>query len=324
MLKIIVRLILTGCVSLVFIKITTFGLWDTLVKNNPVPNLNIISSRLKDYVYAFSHKIGNRDALGDYKNLLGAGDYITDEFKKYGYEVSFQEYKVWDRKVKNIIAVKKGSAYPEEVVVIGAHYDSCGNPGADDNASGIAGLLELARMCSKVKLKRTIEFIAFVNEEPPFFQTKDMGSLVFARQAKTENKDIKAALVLESIGFYSDKIFSQRYPPLIGLFYPNKGNYIAVIGNLKSTRLTKNVEKGFKRKTSFPIRSLTLDFFPAASFSDHWSFWQTGYPAVMITDTAFLRNHNYHQASDTFETLNYERMADVLYGVENVIYELAR
>ncbi len=181
MLKIIVRLILTGCISLILVKISTFGWWDTLVKNNPVPNLNIISSRLKDYVYILSNEIGNRDALSDYKNLLSAADYITDEFKKYGYEVSFQEYKAWGKMVKNIIAVKKGSDYPEEIVVIGAHYDSCRNPGADDNASGIAGLLELARMCSKVPRKKTIEFIAFVNEEPPFFQTKDMGSLVFAR-----------------------------------------------------------------------------------------------------------------------------------------------
>lgn len=324
MIKIILRLILTGCITLILVKLSTFGWWHTKVKNNPAPNLDSISNRLKDYVYVFSHKIGNRDALSDYKNLLRAADYITNEFKKYGYEVSFQGYKVWDNAVKNIIAVKRGSVYPAEIVVVGAHYDTCGNPGADDNASGLAGLLELARICSKAPLKRTIQFIAFVNEEPPFFQTKDMGSLMFARQARAENKDIKAALVLESIGFYSDKIFSQRYPPLLGLFYPNKGNYLAVIGNLKSARLATYVEKGFKRKTYFPMRSLTIDFFPAASFSDHWSFWQTGYSAVMITDTAFLRNSNYHRDSDTFETLNYEYMAHILLGLENVIYELTQ
>lgn len=324
MFRIIIRLILTGCVALILFKISTFGWWYTKVKNNAEADLNIKPDRLKDYVYVFSRKIGNRDALSDYKNLLKAADYIAEEFKRYGYEVLFQEYIAWDRKVKNIIAVKRGSVYPEEIVVVGAHYDTCGNPGADDNSSGIAGLLELARIYSKGSFKRTIQFVAFVNEEPPFFQTKGMGSLVFARQARAENKDIKAALVLESIGFYSDKIFSQRYPPLLGLFYPNKGNYLAVIGNLKSTRLAKNVEKGFKRKTSFLIRSLTLDFLPAASFSDHWSFWQAGYPAVMITDTAFLRNHNYHQATDTFETLNYEYMAQGLYGLKNVIYELAQ
>lgn len=320
MTRMIMRLILIFAVTIVILKISTFGWWISTVKN--LFKDKVLADKLKDHVHVLSQEIGKRDIF-EYKNLSKAADHIADEFRKFGYEVTFQEYAVWNKTVRNIIAVKKGSQYPEDVLIVGAHYDTCNNPGADDNASGIACLLELARACSKADFKRTIEFVAFVNEEPPFCRTENMGSLVFTRQAKSENKNIKGVVVLESLGYYSNKIFSQRYPPLLGLFYPNKGNYVAVVGNFRSRHLVGQVREAFKRKAAFPIRSLTVAIIDAASFSDHWSFWQEGYPAVMITDTAFLRNPNYHRNTDTFETLNYEYMVDILTGLQSAVNELA-
>jgi len=319
----ILPLLFAFCVAFVIVKATTFGWWPASSIRIPVsPDSVSLSGRLKKHVYVLAHEIGNRDMFTDYAGLLAAADYIENKFKNFGYFVHSQEYVIDEKKARNIVAVRKGSEKPGEIIVVGAHYDTCGNPGADDNASAVSVLLELARLFSSVDTAKTIEFVAFVNEEPPFFKTPAMGSLVYVRRARKENRDIKGALVLESVGFYSHKIFSQRYPPLLGFFFPNKGNFIAVIGNLKSVKLAKEVAAGFRRKSPFPLRSLTIDFFPAASFSDHWSFWQAGYQAIMITDTAFYRNPHYHYQTDTYEKLNYEYMAHITLGLENAMREL--
>lgn len=170
----------------------------------------------------------------------------------------------------------------------------------------------------------TIKFIAFVNEEPPYYRTEDMGSRIYVRQAKARNETIKAVIILESIGYYSGKINSQRYPPLIGIFYPNQANFIAVVGNFKSRHLVSKIIASFKKYSKFPIFSSVLDFIPGADFSDHWSFWKEGFPAVMITDTAFLRNPHYHRDSDTWEKLSYENMTWVIEGFCSVMIELAK
>jgi len=319
----ILPLFFAFCIAFVIVRTTTFGWWPVSSIRIPVsPEAVSLSGRLKKHVHILSHEIGNRDMFIDYAGLLAAADYIAGEFKNFGYDVRSQEYDIDDKKARNIVAIRKGSEKPDEIIVVGAHYDTCGNPGADDNASAVSVLLELARVFSSVDTAKTIEFVAFTNEEPPFFKTPAMGSLVYASQARKENKDIKGALVLESVGFYSHKIFSQRYPPLLGLFFPNKGNFIAVVGNLKSAKLAREVARGFRRRSLFPLRSLTIDFFPAASFSDHWSFWQAGYQAVMVTDTAFYRNPHYHNQTDTYEKLNYEYMAHITSGLENAIREL--
>ena len=172
--------------------------------------------------------------------------------------------------------------------------------------------------------ERNVKFIAFVNEEPPFFKTGEMGSQVYARAAKKRGDNIKAALILEMIGYYTDKPHSQSYPPLLGPFYPNTGNFIAVVGNIPSRKLVKEVSSVFKQHTSFPIESLiTVSLVPGVDFSDHASFWAHGYPAVMITDTAFYRNPHYHSDSDTYDTLDYESMAEVVKGLRGVILALS-
>lgn len=317
MFKRIVRLVLVGCITFLIVKFSTFG-WQSgsYLKSKASLNIESISGRLKNHVYALSYEIGSRDVFDHYANLERSVDYIANEFKNYGYEVSFQEYEVEDRKVKNIIATKYGTDQAGEIVLVGAHYDTCKNPGADDNGSGIAGLLELARSIFDKPTKKTIKLIAFVNEEPPFFKTETMGSRVYARAAKERKDNIRAVVILECIGYYSDAPFSQRYPFLLGLFYPNKGNYISVIGNFKSRLLVSEVAASFRTIPGLPVESVTLDLSPVISFSDHWSFWKEGYSAVMVTDTAFLRSRTYHRQSDTYEKLDYRKMAVVIEGLE--------
>lgn len=319
----IIRLIIIGLFAFIIFKATTFG-WNFFANSflNCKPQNNQLAERVKNHVYMLSQKIGNRNIF-DYGNLEKTASYITAQFKDNGYDVQFQEYLLEKRKVKNIIATKRGAKMPGETIIIGAHYDSCFNPGADDNASGVAGLLELARFISDKKVERTIKFIAFVNEEPPYFQTENMGSWVYAREAKIKKEAIKAVVILESIGYYTNKINSQRYPIFIGIFYPNKGNFITIVGNLNSRHLVKKITASFKKYSKFPISSLALGFVPGCDFSDHWSFWKEGFPAVMVTDTAFLRNFNYHKNSDTWEKLNYENIACIIEGFFSVIIELA-
>lgn len=279
--------------------------------------------RLQAHVYRLAEEIGERSVF-KYEKLQEAKAYISAQLASFGYKLEYEDYYITDKMASNIIAVKPGIEFPKEIVIVGAHYDTCFNPGADDNASAVAGLLELARQLQEQQTKRTIRFIAFVNEEPPFFKTEQMGSRVYSRQIKQLNEDIKAVVILEMIGYYSQKPHSQRYPPLFGFFYPNKANFIGVVGNFSSRWLVRQLVRGFKQKSSFPIEAVTtFAFVPGVDFSDHWSFWQEGYPAVMVTDTAFYRNPYYHSAADTYQTLDYENMAAVLTGLSTALLELA-
>jgi Zn-dependent M28 family amino/carboxypeptidase len=171
-----------------------------------------------------------------------------------------------------------------------------------------------------VQINKNVEFVAFVNEEPPFFHTEQMGSRVYVRSLKDRGKNIEVAVVLEMLGYYSNQWFSQRYPPIMGIFYPNQANFITVIGNGKSRLSANRFFNLFKQHSRFPIeKTPAFDFIPGIDFSDNWSFWQEGIPAIMITDTAFLRNKNYHKNTDTHETLNYQYMANVVKGIIEVL-----
>lgn len=323
-LKKIVNLIIVGVTVFILLKITTFGWRFSFTSTTyPKPKDFSLVKRLKNHVYKLSEEIGNRNVF-DYGNLENAENYIAEQFMAYGYDVQFQAYAVEGREVKNIFVAKKGTKLPDEIIVVGAHYDSCFNPGADDNASGVAGLLELARIMKDQDTNKTLKFIAFTNEEPPFFLTEQMGSRVYAKEAKIRNENVKAVLILEMLGCYVDKMFSQRYPPFFGIFYPNKGSFISVVGNFSSAKLVGKIKHTFKNQSNFPIESVaTFGFLPGVYFSDHWSFWQEGYPAVMITDTAFLRYKHYHINSDTWEKLNYENMGCVVEGLYSVVNKLA-
>jgi Zn-dependent M28 family amino/carboxypeptidase len=283
-----------------------------------------LEKNLRIHVEKLALEIGERN-FRMYEKLQQAAEYIAYEFKKYGYKYELQEYYLRTKQYKNIIATHYGVSQPDRVIIIGAHYDSVwGSPGADDNGSGVAGLLELARLISHEKTSKSVKFIAFVNEEPPFFRTKWMGSNVYVRQAYSKKEVIDAMLCLESIGYFSQREGSQNYPPFFNFFYPNKGNFIAIVGNLKSKSLVKEVVESFRKNSDFPIESVaTFGFIPGVDFSDHLSFWKYGYKAVMITDTAFYRNPNYHTQSDLPHTLDYKSLSEVVKGLYHVILSLA-
>lgn len=319
------RLIIIALATFIILKATTFG-WRFFAKSLPrrIIEMSELANTLEFHVRKLAHEIGNRSVF-EYEKLDEAARYITEQFRSFGYDLEFQTYRLWNKAVKNIIASKRGLQKPDEIIIVGAHYDTCYNPGADDNASAVAGLLELSRLLSDQQTNRSIKFVAFVNEEPPFFKTDDMGSMVYTKAAKAKGENIKAGLILEMIGYYVDKPNSQRYPLFYGLFYPNKGNFIAVVGNPHSCRLVKQIKSTFRNHSQFPIESaIGLGFIPGIDFSDHWSFWKQGYPAAMITDTAFYRNPHYHQGSDTYEKLNYESMAEVVKGLEAVLIALTK
>ncbi|HDZ77572.1 MAG TPA: M20/M25/M40 family metallo-hydrolase [Candidatus Omnitrophica bacterium] len=324
--KTLLRLLFLLIIAFCFVKAASFGwfFWKDAYEGNEKYKDSKLSERLKEHVYKLSHDIGNRSVFEPEK-LDEAAAYIAKEFKSLNYYIELEKYDVFGRTATNIIAVKTGSVNPEEIIIIGAHYDTCFNPGADDNASGVAGLLELASLLSDIQIDRTVKFIAFANEEPPFFKTENMGSRVYAKSAKEKNENIKAVFILESIGYYSNKLFSQNYPPLMGLVYPSRGNFVTVVGNLPSRSLAKEVVVSFKKNTSFPIESfIGPGFIPGVDFSDNWSFWHEGYPCVMITDTAFYRNSNYHAATDTYEKLDYDAIAEVVSGLGEVVIEITK
>ncbi len=305
------------------VNLTTYG-WQPLFvdRNLSAASDPQIIANLRSTVKVLSEDIGVRNYTVP-ANLNKAADFISDHFRSLGYTVEAQKYTVGNSEFKNIIAYV-GQTMPDESIIIGAHYDTCFNPGADDNASGVAGLLELARQFKGAILKTPLVFVAFVNEEPPFFTTEEMGSLVFTKYLKKNHKSVKAAVILEMLGVYNEKPFSQKYLPLMGPFYPNQANFIAVVGNFPSSTLVHHLVQGMRQGSDFPVRSIVApSFIPGIYFSDHWSFWKEGYPAVMVTDTAFLRYKHYHKHSDTIEKLNFSKMSYVIQQLNQGIVKIA-
>ena len=271
--------------------------------------------------------IGERSTMVP-EGLAAAADFIEGELEAAGYRVERHTYRVErdDVVAANLIAEIRGSTRPDEIVVIGAHYDSVtGTIGADDNASGVAGMLALARRFARTKPGRTLRFVAFVNEEPPHFQTHDMGSWQYAKRCHDRGESIEAMVSLEAIGYYSDEPHSQQYPPPISAFYPGTGNFIAFASNVGSLPLTAQCVRAFRAKSAMPVESASLpEVVTGMGWSDHWSFWQFDWPAIMVTDTALFRNPHYHETSDLPPTLDYARIAQVVQGMVGVTEELTR
>lgn len=295
----------------------------------PLPDLSVeqteTSRRLREHVGHLAGTIGERNVIA-YQNLENAQRYVKNAWETQDYSVRSQNYTVQMRTVQNLVAEIAGSVRRDEIVVIGAHYDTVYDcPGADDNSSGVAGLLELARLLKGKHLSRTLRLVAFVNEEPPWFMTVNMGSWVYAQQARKLNENIVAAMSIESIGVYADVEGSQKYPAGFGSLYPGKGNFISFIGNVSSRKLVRSAIRSFRQTTKFPSEGAAVpSAIPGVGWSDHWSFWQAGYPAIMVTDTAPFRNVNYHLPTDTPETLDYDRMARVVHGLAEVAMRLGR
>jgi hypothetical protein len=256
-----------------------------------------------------------------------AGQVIEGALKEHGYTVTRLPYSSDGVTVANLEAVLPGAGKASEVVVVGAHYDTAaGGPGADDNASGVAAMLMIARLLATTKHQpaRTIRFVAFVNEEPPYFWNEGMGSLVYAKACKARGDAIVAMLSLETLGYYRDEPGSQKYPPIVSWFYPDRGDFVAFVGDLGSRSVVHEAIRTFRSAAQFPSEGAALPgFVTGVGWSDQWSFWQVGYPGVMVTDTAPFRNPRYHKQSDTPDTLDYARLARVTAGLVAVVKKLA-
>jgi Zn-dependent M28 family amino/carboxypeptidase len=283
-----------------------------------------LAARLRAHVEMLAGTIGERNVFHP-DGLLAAAAYLEKAFRDYGHEPAPLFYTVQKQEVRNIEVTIPGVTKPNEIVVIGAHYDSVrGCVGANDNGSGTAAVLEMARLLKDKKLARTVRLVAFVNEEPPFFQTESMGSLVYARLCKKRGDNIVAMFTPETIGYYSDAKNSQRYPFPFNLFYPNKGNFIAFVGNADSRSLIARSVASFRKHAKFPSEAAAVPgSIPGVGWSDHWSFWQEGWPGFMATDTAPFRYPHYHTVQDTPEKIDYERTARVVMGLTRVAQDLA-
>jgi len=285
-----------------------------------------LADRLRKHVAVLSEEIGERNLWRD-GTLDATADYIEETLQAMGYAVTSQAYTVQATSVRNLEAVLSGTSLAEEIVLIGAHYDTVSeSPGANDNASGVAALIEIARLLAAKLLARSVRFVAFVNEEAPFFYTWKMGSHRYARRAHERGDTITAMLSLETIGYYSDANGSQQYPnPVYAWLYPSTGNFIGFVGNLASRKLVRQCLGSFRRHSAFPSEGIAAPGrMMGIHWSDHWSFWQEGYAAVMVTDTALFRYPHYHASTDLPDRIDYERLARVAEGLAKVTVDLAQ
>ena len=281
-------------------------------------------ARLEGHVRKLCLEFFPRDAFHP-EVLDQAAAYVRAQFEGTGALVADQPFRVEGRRYRNVVA----SFGPEtrDRVVVGAHYDAAGElPGADDNASGVAGLIELARLLAGARLSIRVELVAFTLEEPPVFGSPAMGSAVHAKSLREAGARVRAMLSLEMIGCFSDEPGSQQFPlPLLRLFYPGRGNFLALAGRLGELGLLRRVKASMRSASRLPIRTIAA---PRSLFgidlSDNVSYWDQGFPALMVTDTAFFRNQRYHTADDTSDTLDYVRMAEVVRGLFQAATDLAR
>jgi hypothetical protein len=294
----------------------------------PLPQLSPEESELRDRLPAevtyLTVNIGDRSLLRP-QSLQAASEYLATCFRKQGYTVVEHPYPVDGEKVSNLEASLAGTHPELGQVIVGAHYDSVeGTVGANDNGTGVAAVLEIARLMRQQKVRRTVRFVLFVNEEPPHFQTAQMGSRVYAHELRQEGVPVSAMLSLETIGFYSDEPRSQKYPPVLNLFYPARGNFIAFVGNTASRGLVRDSVRNFRESTRFPSEGIAApDDYLGIGWSDQWSFWQEGYPGIMTTDTAPFRYPYYHTPKDTVDKVNFDRTARVVEGIRKLVERLA-
>lgn len=279
--------------------------------------------RLESHVRFLSVECRPRDWSSP-AGLAKAGAYIEGAFQQSGGRAWKQTFEARGRTYTNHGVTFGPESGPR--LVVGAHYDACGDlPAADDNASGVAGILELARRLGSNPPACRVDLVAYTLEEPPFFRTQDMGSAYHARSLATEKAEVRAMISLEMIGRFEDGPDTQHIPFPLSFLYPDRGNFIAIVGRFSDISLTRRIKSAMQAATLLPVRSLSGPrWIPGVDFSDHHPYWDRGYTAVMITDTAFNRNRDYHSEGDTPEKLDYRRMAQVVQGVEMAIRELAK
>ncbi|HEY9732056.1 MAG TPA: M28 family peptidase [Drouetiella sp.] len=304
---------------------------------------NLVSAKLRAHILMLAGMIGARSLTSNPAGLEKAAQYIEQCLSEFNYARSQQDFMANIYKpvgvttegvtavqnkvcTRNIIAELKGTKLPQEIILLGAHYDSVYDcPAANDNGSGVAALLELARLLSKFESDRTIRFVAFTNEEPPFFGTEDWGAQQYANVCHERAEKVIAMFSLETMGYYSDVSGSQSFPhDVFGLVYPKQGDFIAFVSNMKSRRLLNRVTKLFRNATPFPCEKIAVpESIRGVADSDHAAFWKYDYPALMITDTAYYRYPHYHTREDTPEKIDYDSLARVVFGLAEVMKKLS-
>ena len=279
------------------------------------------AERLRHHLHMLTVTIGERSVYKP-ENLAKTRSYIEAFYRDLGLPVESQTYHYQDLEAANVITRIDLGENPSRLFVLGAHYDSVdGTVGADDNAAAIAVQLETARQLKHIagagNAKVTVKFVSFALEEPPTYATRHMGSKVYARKARSDGEQIDGMICLEMVGFYCDEPGCQSYPfPLMFMNYPKEGNFIGIVGNSSSRGLTRSLERAFRKNPGLPVVTLTVPLngwvMPSVRLSDHSSFWDENYNAVMVTDSAFYRNPHYHLPSDTMDTLDFRRMAELV------------
>jgi hypothetical protein len=280
--------------------------------------------RLRRHVVATASVPHN---IKNYEALERAAKYIEATLEGLGYSVSRQNFTVAGHTVRNIEVEREAQMADAPTLVVGAHYDSFENaPGANDNGSGVAAILELARLLKEWQPQRTrLRLVLFVNEEPPYYRTPDMGSWRYAKTLSERGEKVHGMISLETLGAFSDTPGSQRYPPPFGLIFPTTAEFVAFVGLPGSRNFLHEVVASFRRHADFPsIGGVAPDVLvPGIGWSDHWAFRSFGYPAIMVTDTALFRYQHYHLPSDTPDKVDYERLARITKGLERVVREVA-
>lgn len=281
-----------------------------------------LSDRLRADVTHLAGTIGKRN-FDRPDALQAAADWLAE---RLGPTVERLPYQAEGRPFENLTVELPGLSRKDEIVVFGAHYDSViTTPGANDNGSGVAVLLALYEAAKQAQFERTVRFVAFTNEEPPFFLSSDMGSVRYAQACKARGDKVVGMVSLETMGYYSDRPGSQRFPdPALAEIFPSTGNFLALVADERSRALVETLAKGFRDATDFPVEAAAFPTeLSGVSWSDHWSFWQVGYPAVMATDTAPFRYPHYHEPEDTPDKVNYEALAEVTRGMWGALGAIA-
>jgi len=299
------------CLIVVAFFVVSFLVAQPTWRTNPRSSASADPDQLRAHVVALSETFVPRDWTNP-ANLDKCAEYIAEHFANAGAEVEEQVFEARGSEYRNVIgrfAAGEGSR-----LVIGAHYDAFGPlPGADDNASGVAVLIELAQLLGENPPDREVELVAYTLEEPPLFRTEFMGSAVHARSLVEEGADVAGVIVMDMVGYFSDEPGSQSYPtPLMRLFYPGRGNFVTVVGRWDQGDWIREVKGAMVGRTQLPVHSLRApQAIPGVDFSDHKNYWPHGINAVLLSNTGFYRNNAYHTANDTADTLDYERMAMV-------------
>ncbi len=289
------------------------------------PKEQTLRADLQRHVEELAEHIGERN-MYRWDALQAAARYVETEFQAAGLVALSETYRTDGKSVRNLVATIRGKTRPDEIVIVGAHYDSIwGSPGANDNASGVAALLTIANsLAAEDASNRTIRFVAFVNEEPPYFKTLGMGSHIHASRAKSKEENIVAMLSLETIGYYSDELNSQFFPYHLGLFYPWTGNFVGFVANRDSKDLLFESVATFRQHALLPSEGLSAPgWITGVDWSDHWSFWEESYPALMVTDTAPYRYPHYHDGDDMLDKICFDCLTRVTQGLIHVVRALS-